>query len=761
MKTQKKQLSAAIALALMLTTAITLITSVPVAFGVQPATAFVFVNPSTITLGGTIYIVGWVSPQPAILNSRYYNFTFTITKPDGTTDPVLVPQSNVEGTHSFGYVCGQEGTWKVVLSWPGDSFRQGCVSLPYTWTVEKDYVAPTYPKEPLPTGPWTFPISAEYYEWYQISGGWLASSYNGSNANFNPYSKGPDSSHVLWKLQGSIGGLLGGEQGYYDTRGSPTTPVACQGRLYYTTTEGYGSGVYPLLHVLDERTGEEIYEKALPSNTTTPGRGGTLQFEISPRIKEGVETISGESQVFSLWVSGSGLWEVDPWTGTTLYYWPNGPSGMYADGAMYFSGYNGTKGASETYTTTKWNTRTKTVVWTINATIDRVWGDILIDRRAYAPEPGIAVQAGIVAFWTYNATTGAQIAHIDMGLTSSVASGAESSGDGCVFMEAADRRMHAYDLVTGQQRWSSEQTGYPWGVFAAYSSTVGYGMVYDGFYDGYIYAWNTTTGKTVWKYYSGNSTETAFGTYPWWGKIVLGGGKVYCATGEHTPPNPLPRGYTLYCLDAYTGKLVWSLGEFMCGSGLLADGKLFYSNGYDGCMYCFDKGPTATTVSAPQTAIPQGTGVLIQGTVTDQSPGSKDTPAVSDESMSAWMEYLYMQKQMPTNATGVTVHLQAMLSDGTVIDITHVTTDIMGHYEYTWTPPAQDTYKILATFEGSNSYWTSSGQTGLSVGAAPAATPAPQAAPDTTMIIIGTGIGTGIAIIIAIAVAVLMLRKRP
>jgi hypothetical protein len=116
---------------------------------------------------------------------------------------------------------------------------------------------------------------------------------------------------------------------------------------------------------------------------------------------------------------------------------------------------------------------------------------------------------------------------------------------------------------------------------------------------------------------------------------------------------------------------------------------------------------------------------------------------------------------MPTNATGVTVHLQAMLSDGTVIDITHVTTDIMGHYEYTWTPPAQDTYKILATFEGSNSYWTSSGQTGLSVGAAPAATPAPQAAPDTTMIIIGTGIGTGIAIIIAIAVAVLMLRKRP
>src|SRR3989337_2706888 len=120
-------------------------------------------------------------------------------------------------------------------------------------------------------------------------------------------------------------------------------------------------------------------------------------------------------------------------------------------------------------------------------------------------------------------------------------------------------------------------------------------------------------------------------------------------------------------------------------------------------MYAFGKGETATTVSIQQDVIANGASVLIEGTVTDQSSGAKDTPAISDESMGPWMEYLYMQWPMPTNATGVPVLLQAMRSDGTIIDIGHVTSDIMGHYEFLWNPPDTDTYKILATFAGSES----------------------------------------------------------
>ena len=79
-------------------------------------------------------------------------------------------------------------------------------------------------------------------------------------------------------------------------------------------------------------------------------------------------------------------------------------------------------------------------------------------------------------------------------------------------------------------------------------------------------------------------------------------------------------------------------------------------NAYDNRLYCYAKGLSATTVSAADTAIPEGSSVLIKGTVTDQSPGktclgipAKGTPAIADASMSEWMEYLYQQQPMPTN----------------------------------------------------------------------------------------------------------------
>ena len=62
------------------------------------------------------------------------------------------------------------------------------------------------------------------------------------------------------------------------------------------------------------------------------------------------------------------------------------------------------------------------------------------------------------------------------------------------------------------------------------------------------------------------------------------------------------------------------------------------------------------TVDAPQIAVTAGTPIVIRGTITDQSPGSKakGTAAISDASMGQWMEYMFMQKMhLPTDATGV------------------------------------------------------------------------------------------------------------
>ena len=105
-------------------------------------------------------------------------------------------------------------------------------------------------------------------------------------------------------------------------------------------------------------------------------------------------------------------------------------------------------------------------------------------------------------------------------------------------------------------------------------------------------------------------------------------------------------------------------------------------------MYIVGKGPTATTVSAPQGSNTNANSVLIQGTVMDMSPGKPNTPCVSKTSMSDWMDYLYLQHSLPTNVTGVPVTLTALRSDGSVINIGTTTTNgFYGGFSYSWTPP--------------------------------------------------------------------------
>ena len=52
----------------------------------------------------------------------------------------------------------------------------------------------------------------------------------------------------------------------------------------------------------------------------------------------------------------------------------------------------------------------------------------------------------------------------------------------------------------------------------------------------------------------------------------------------------------------------------------IADGRIVVHNLFDNMMYCFGTGPSATTVSAPETIPALGASVMIKGTVTDQTP---------------------------------------------------------------------------------------------------------------------------------------------
>ena len=166
-----------------------------------------------------------------------------------------------------------------------------------------------------------------------------------------------------------------------------------------------------------------------------------------------------------------------------------------------------------------------------------------------------------------------------------------------------------------------------------------------------------------------------------------------------------------------------------------------------------------------------GVNEVIQGTVTDISAGTKQdeqaarfpagVPVASDASMKDWMGYVYQQKPLPTNFTGVAVSIDAMDPNGNLVHIGDATTNANGFFHYTWTPPnVPGDYVVTATFAGTNGYWPSSAVTAMNVaGEHPTPSPSPQ--PPATMTDTYV-LGSAVAIIIVILmIGALLLRKRP
>jgi len=295
--------------------------------------------------------------------------------------------------------------------------------------------------------------------------------------------------------------------------------------------------------------------------------------------------------------------------------------------------------------------------------------------------------------------------------------------------------------------------------------TVAYGTEYVPGYDGYMHAINTTTGVQMWDTISrSGGLEMPQPYYPMSGCTVADG-KVYSTTAKSYEVQPLYRGHRLYCFDAHTGAQLWNISGQIPISAI-AQGYLIGVNAYDGNVYAFHAGPTATTVTAPMTSVTAGTDMIIQGTVTDQTPTSQamGTPAISDTWMTPWMEYLYMDQPLPQSATGVPVSVDAVDPNGNFIHIGNATSDITGNYHYTWaTPNIPGTYTIIASFSADNSYYGSSGETAAVVASpttAVAPTPTPTSVAD--MYFVPAIAGIIVAIIIGFVVlALLMLRKRP
>jgi hypothetical protein len=329
--------------------------------------------------------------------------------------------------------------------------------------------------------------------------------------------------------------------------------------------------------------------------------------------------------------------------------------------------------------------------------------------------------------------------------------------DGAYAMfDEGQKKFHTYSVKTGKELWASESYG-GWSLFT-YLFHIAYGKLYSAGFDGHVRAFDVNNGTLIWDYYMGNAGyETAYGSWPTYSGFEIADGKLYVTNDEHSPDGVMWRGAKLTCLDAETGDLLWSVSG-MLRHAAISDGILTALNSYDGQVYTFGKGPSKTTVSAPQTQVTLGEKVMITGTVTDQTPASKDTPAISDESMGAWMEYLYMQKVYPANATGVEVTIDVLDSNNNYYNIGKATSDASGFYSFEWAPEIPGKFLVFATFAGSNSYGSSFAETAMTVAEAPPAspTPPPLTLPPTETYI---GVGTGL-IIVAIAIVGLLLFKK-
>jgi hypothetical protein len=715
---------------------------------------------------------------------------------------------------------GASGYNVAVTNYTGSTYYKPATSPEYTFTVQEDMVW-SWPYVETPTDYWTRPIAPELREWLPIIGDWPwygpagpdyyemypdCSPYWNQRMDFFPYVQGPSTAHIAWKSVNAIGGITG--SGRYGTFGatdwSYEVPFATtsaspglitmiiDGRGYMTVSKvssAYINGSIQqvpttALRCLDIRTGEVIWEVDGFTHSQTVESFGNWQFQGAIEYPSTM-----------VYLDGSRLYKYNANTGAQTL---NTSIAPLTSAIHYMSGY--ALGVQNLGSSVPADQRYRLINFTTAGTstnfTSRIVSNISWPLSSFPATSDFT--AGIAASFGrgligYDGTTPEQrLITVDMKTGAVLVNKTIAEAGGQEFMgysgacDLCDKGIYAFlnawgefkglDIRTGELKWTSEKMDAPWDAnsFGAYDTTSAYGMFYRTAYSG-VYAFDWDTGKIVWKYEmpAVSPFETPYinenGTtvMSFNGVAYAADGKIYTINTEHTPTQPITRGWKLNCINATTGEGIFDV--MLTGSmGGIADGYMCISESYTGTMYMLGKGKSETTVTAPDLVVPQGEGVVIKGTVLDLSPAQTGTPCVSKESMSTQMEYLH--KQMPIGGlwgnetiTGVPVVLTAMDSNGNAITIDTVTTNgYYGTFSCEWTPPHEGAYEIIASFGGDESYGSSAASTGLVIGAAQETTPTETTSTITMPPFELYTIGAAIAVIIAIAIAtILILRKRP
>ncbi|PVX23694.1 MAG: hypothetical protein CW691_09920 [Candidatus Bathyarchaeum sp.] len=630
-----------------------------------------------------------------------------------------------------------------------------------------------HPGHALPNEYWSRPIDSQLREWYSISGSWPFDPLN----LYAPYNDAPETAHILWEEELTTGGLAGGELGGLSYgigdayEGKWSTRLILAGKLYYEIGGSRNDAKHETICV-DLHTGEEQWRKVFMNNNSisfgqilywdgmnyhgafaylyvsTGGNWyafdaatGDWRFTIE-NIPSGTTLYGPNNELYILQTNTANGW-MALWSMNDLVTLH---ASGYSGGSWGNSAHGGTFDAAE-------NSTAAEGAWVWNVTIpsglvgsvqQAKYGDRVIGASISTEEVsmwGLSLEAGDEGDEIFTNTWDAPAYWSELNITVSGFAGgwvAWSFEDKVAVLYTKETREEfGFSLETGDNIWGptpKEQYLNALEDSSSYVRNIAYGKLYSVSVSGIVYCYDVQTGDIEWTYEVNDPYSEMLWSNNWWVKpLFISDGKIYISHTEHSPVDPRPRGAPFVCLDAYTGDVVFRIdGAFRTtrwgGRGIIGDSIIALMDTYDQRVYAIGKGPTQLTLDAPMSGVTVGSDVILRGMVTDVSPGTETpqiamrfpngVPAVSDESMSEWMLYVYKQFEMPTDATGVTVVFCAVDPEGNYMDLDRVTSDGNGYYSFAFKPDKEGIYTIIATFEGSGAYYGSFAETSIVVGPA-------------------------------------------
>ncbi|MCW4022655.1 MAG: hypothetical protein ACOWW1_07535 [archaeon] len=745
---------------------------------------FIGAVPNPVGVNQEVLLHIGISDYLMVYDEGWEGLTVTVTSPDGQQETLGPYRTDSTGGTGDIFVPTMTGTYQFQTNFPQQDYNGvtylASVSEPLELIVQEENIE-FYPGHSLPTEYWTRPIDAQLREWNQIAGSWLVpNSLMGvsvSPAWIAPYNDGPETGHILWTKELTIGGVGGGETGEHSFQmgdayeGKWSSPIIVCGKLYYKLSGS--QGLEPVLyHCVDLHTGEEMWSKTFLDNCSI-AFGQLLYWD----------GMNSHGDFAYLWVtSGSDYYVFDAYSGDWRFTIKNAPSGTKLfdeNGAFYVlqidtancwmalwssnvmclskaTGYGvGSWGNSvhmNTFDAAE-NTAEAQSAWIWNVSIPQeltgssyasFYGDKVIGSATSQSEVtlwGLSLEDGNEGKLLFNETWDAPSEWAEGNLTFPGRSGgwvAFNNQDNVAVIGTKEKcDWYGFSLETGKCMWGPTDPQNYLDSYFGDGRFIANGKFYSVGVSGIVYCYNVQTGTLLWTYEASDPYSEILWANNWWLEpMFLTDGKLYLGHAEHSPINPMPRGAPFICLDADTGDVIWRadglLRETHWGAiAIIGDSIIASMNTYDQRIYALAKGPSEITVNSETNGVNVGNYALVTGTALDVSPGTTSTalsirfpngvPVVADEHMTEWMKYVYQQFECPADATGVSVTVEAVDPNGNYQYLGTTTSDIYGNFGFSFKPEVEGQYTIIATFGGSKAYYGSTSTTYLVVNPATSA----------------------------------------